>query len=282
MLPAAALDWPQEWLESALRHEMGHVRNYDHLKRLAAFLTCAFYWPNPLVWLAAKQLQLAQEEASDNLVLRVGVSAQDYALQLVELIRSNAGRGLLSMPGVAMARPSTLEGRLSAILDDTRNRAGADRRLIMAGTGLAAVLGLALGAVQLRAAEPAAVSPPTPSTAKPGVALIQHKLDSIIIDKVHFNKADVGEVLQFLTVKSKELDPDKEGINFVLRVFTPTPENHVHREVSITLENVPLADLLDYVTQQTNLKWSIQDNAVYFAPAGNPSPEKSPGTPSRE
>ena len=137
MLPAETMDWPQEWLESALRHEMGHVKNNDHLKRWIAFLTCAFYWPNPLVWASAKQLQLAQEEASDNFVLRGGVSSQEYATQLIQVIRLTAGRGVLSLPAVAMARPSTIEGRLSALLDETRNRGSADRRLMLVGTLLA-------------------------------------------------------------------------------------------------------------------------------------------------
>jgi len=272
MLPAEALDWPQEWLEPALRHEMGHVKNYDHLKRLGAFLTCAFYWPNPLVWAAAKQMQLAQEEASDNLVLGGGISPQAYSTQLIELIRSTAGRGVLSVPAVAMARPSTLEGRLSAILDDTRNREGADRRLMLAGTGLAMALGLALGAVQLRAAEPAVIALEPPSAAKPGIPLLQEKLKSIVIDKINFDKADIATVIQFLQQKSKELDPDHQGVNFVLRLSAGTPasgapEPNIHQEVTLALEDVPLGKVLDEITRQTNLQYWVEDYAIYLRPA---------------
>lgn len=278
MFPAEALDWPQEWLESALRHEMGHVKNYDHLKRLLAFLVCVFYWPNPLVWSAAKQLQLAQEEASDNLVLRVGVSPQAYATQLIELIRSTAGRGVISIPAVAMARPSTLEGRLSAILDDTRNRGSADRRLVLMGTGLSIVLGLMSGAVQLRAADASsqeAVSPAPSTVAKPGAALMQQKIDSIIIDKIYFDKADITEVLQSLTQKSKELDPDHQGISFVLQLSgntpvsgTPAPINPgIHREITIALENIRLGKIFNEIAHQTNLQYYVEDHAVYFRPA---------------
>jgi hypothetical protein len=93
------------------------------------------------------------------------------------------------------------------------------------------------------------------------------KLRSIVIDKVNFNQVDVAVALQFFAQKSKELDPDKKGINFVLGDLSHlTPQDHVHREVSVTLDNVPLNDVLGYVTQQTNLKWSIEDNAVYFKP----------------
>jgi general secretion pathway protein D len=147
-------------------------------------------------------------------------------------------------------------------------------------------------------------------------AAITHKLQSIVIDKVNFDKLDIATVIQFLTQKSKELDPDHVGINFVLRLTSdsppPTPDataaataaaaappttapaggttttttttpadasaasaspaaataqKQIHREVSITLENVPLADVLNYITEQTNLQLTIEDYAVYLRPS---------------
>jgi len=131
-------------------------------------------------------------------------------------------------------------------------------------------------------------------------AKITRKLQSIIIDKVNFDKLDIEEVVQFLIDKSKELDlPNHEGINFVLRLSsnatapentttpgtTPAPNvpsnvpgtpsaggeaasetQAIHREVSITLDSVPLSELLTYITQQTNLQFSVEDYAVYLRP----------------
>jgi len=125
-------------------------------------------------------------------------------------------------------------------------------------------------------------------------AEITHKLQSIIIDKVNFEKLDIAAVIQFLQQKSKELDPDHQGINFVLRLrsdvappavgatgTTPAagaaPADAsaaavaaaptIHREVSITLENVPLSEILGYVISQTNLQYSVEDYAVYLRPS---------------
>lgn len=118
---------------------------------------------------------------------------------------------------------------------------------------------------------------------------ITRKLQSIVIDKVAFDHFDIGNVIQFLTAKSKELDPDHQGINFVLRLSSNTPDAAaaaaapapggaggaapaaapppaIHREVSITLDNVPLIDLLNYIANQTNLQFSIEDYAVYLRP----------------
>ena len=126
-------------------------------------------------------------------------------------------------------------------------------------------------------------------------AAIQRKLMSIIIDKVNFEKLDIAAVIQFLQQKSKELDPDHQGINFVLRLsadVAPTPENtpatpaaaapaagaapadqtagtakSIHREVSITLTDVPLSEVLGYIIQQTNLQYTVEDYAVYLRPS---------------
>ena len=129
-------------------------------------------------------------------------------------------------------------------------------------------------------------------------ANITHKLQSIVIDKVNFDKLDIATVVSFLTQKSKELDPDHEGINFVLRVNSDTPvappaaarpgapppagtspapaggaasatdeAPAIHREVSINLENIPLVEILGYIISQTNLKYSIDDYAVYLRPS---------------
>jgi general secretion pathway protein D len=129
-------------------------------------------------------------------------------------------------------------------------------------------------------------------------ALINHKLATIVIDKVNFEKLDIAAVIQFLQQKSKELDPDHQGINFVLRLTSnstppvdatgagaaagaaPAPAagaapaaapvdtaKSIHREVSITLTDVPLSEVLNYVLQQTNLSASVEDYAVYLRPS---------------
>jgi general secretion pathway protein D len=120
----------------------------------------------------------------------------------------------------------------------------------------------------------------TPIETESNRVRIQRKLNSIIIDKVNFEKLDIAAVIQFLQEKSKELDPDHEGINFVLRLNTEAapasapgapdaapPAHPIRREVSITLSDVPLADVLQYIVNQTNLQFSVEDYAVYLRPS---------------
>jgi general secretion pathway protein D len=151
------------------------------------------------------------------------------------------------------------------------------------------------------AISPSIVVPPsgTVAASEPSRrAEITSKLQSIVIDKISFDKLDVANVVQFLTAKSKDLDPDHVGINFVLNLnteatppssattpggATPTvpagaapgtgtapatpPPGPIHRLVSLQLENVPLSDVLGYIIQQTNLQYSVDDYAVYLRPS---------------
>jgi len=115
-----------------------------------------------------------------------------------------------------------------------------------------------------------AQEPTTDATSLSPHAKLVLKLKSIIIDKVDFNKTDIATVIDFLSKKSKELDPAKQGINFVLRL-PDAPEStashvKVHREVSMTLDNIPLIDLIMEISEQTNLKFTIEDYAVSFHP----------------
>jgi hypothetical protein len=91
-----------------------------------------------------------------------------------------------------------------------------------------------------------------------------HKLQGIVIDKINFQNLDVAAVVQFLAQKSKELDPDHVGVNFVLGNMDGA--TNVHRSLSLELESVPLSDLIREIEHQTNLHASINGNIVTFKP----------------
>lgn len=152
LMPIEALTWDDEALDAALRHELGHIRHRDACTRWLATLVCALWWPVPLVWMAFRAWRIEQEKACDDLVLRAGAEPQDYAMQLLNAARSLAPRAFAAM---AMARPSTLETRLRAVMDEQRNRRPMTARTWAIACAGAFMAGSVCVLAQLRAAEPA-------------------------------------------------------------------------------------------------------------------------------
>ncbi|MEQ1850231.1 MAG: M56 family metallopeptidase, partial [Chthoniobacteraceae bacterium] len=159
LLPGEAMGWSDGRLSAALQHEFGHIRRRDCLTRWFADLACAFYWMNPLVWLGARSLRLAQEQACDDLVLNAGTRPDAYATQLVEVVRSLQGDRFTARHALAMAQPSTLETRVRAIVDESRDRSARSVRGAFAGITFATAALALCTAAQLRGADEKKVVP---------------------------------------------------------------------------------------------------------------------------
>ena len=122
VLPPAARGWTAERRRVVLAHELAHVARHDGLANLIGWIACALYWPNPLAWMAARRLRAEAERAADDHVLLHGVPAAEYAAHLLDVARGSRVMRLLGASAIGMARPSSLEGRLLDVLDETRNR----------------------------------------------------------------------------------------------------------------------------------------------------------------
>jgi beta-lactamase regulating signal transducer with metallopeptidase domain len=122
ILPSAADAWTEERARVVLSHELAHIHRGDWIVQLSAELLRAFYWFNPLLWVACRRLRLESEYACDDEVMRRGVEGTDYATHLIELARALNQRRPLWFPAPAMARPSSLERRVRAMLNDRLER----------------------------------------------------------------------------------------------------------------------------------------------------------------
>ena len=122
ILPADAEDWTDERARVVMSHELAHIRRGDWIVQLSAELLRAVYWFNPLIWIACRRLRLESEHACDDEVMCRGVEGADYATHLIELARAlNHGRHSW-FPAPAMARPSSLERRVRAMLNTHLDR----------------------------------------------------------------------------------------------------------------------------------------------------------------
>jgi len=146
LLPEDAVDWPEQHRRIVLRHELAHVARGDSLAQLLAGFACALYWFHPLVWVAERRLRSECERACDDTVVSLGTPAAEYAAHLLEVARSARAFGAPGFLSVAMARPSQLEGRLLAVLSESRQRISLSRGARRATVALSALVLVPLAA----------------------------------------------------------------------------------------------------------------------------------------
>lgn len=129
-----------------------------------------------------------------------------------------------------------------------------------------------------------------------GVTYITEKLRSIIIPSINFEDTTVEEAIDFLRLRSTELDttetdPARKGVNFVVRrprATTAAPAADAGLEAGaagaeaalptgggdpsalrireLRVRNVPLAVALKYICDATKLRYKVDDFAVTLVP----------------
>jgi beta-lactamase regulating signal transducer with metallopeptidase domain len=132
ILPRHARRWPDDRVRIVLGHELAHAARRDWLVQMAGEVLRCVYWFNPLVWIVCRRLRQESEQACDDAVLQLGVEGSDYATHLLEVARAFAPHRTILFPAPAMARPSSLERRVRAMLNDHLNRAPISRAAAIA------------------------------------------------------------------------------------------------------------------------------------------------------
>ena len=127
ILPRAAQSWTEDRVAIVLRHELAHIRRGDWVVQIAGEILRTAYWFNPLLWIACIRLRQESEQACDDEVLSSGIEGPDYATHLVELARLLKAESAPRLPAPAIARSSSLERRIRAMLDARLTRTPATR-----------------------------------------------------------------------------------------------------------------------------------------------------------
>ncbi len=100
------------------------------------------------------------------------------------------------------------------------------------------------------------------------------KMKQIIFPKVIFSGASVDEAIEYLRVKSRDLDttepdPTKRGVNIILKAGD-TPSN---ASITLDLKDVPMEEALRYVTELAGMKYKVESNAILVVPVGESTTE---------
>lgn len=105
-------------------------------------------------------------------------------------------------------------------------------------------------------------------------AYLTEKMNQIILPSVHFENAPVEEAIEYLRVKSRDLDTFTEpggtkGVNIILRMGD-APSG---ASISLDLKDVPMSEALRYVTELAQMKYKVEAHAVIITPIGEGTPE---------
>ena len=249
VLPAEARDWTQERRALVLSHELAHLKRHDLVGHALGRAACALYWFHPMVWVAARRLRAESERACDDLVLRNGVSASDYADHLLDIlvaVRHN------TVPGaaVAMARRKEFEGRVLAILDpDLRRNAPRPTQVVALLTGFAAVF-VAVAASTPSRAETAPSPAVVPTSSAPAPTLVATRTSALRPEPVRgLGRAEAVSAGVSGAMVDDEKDGDRperpSGRETLIHVLRTDSEANVRRTAAWALAGSREADAIE-------------------------------------
>jgi hypothetical protein len=87
---------------------------------------------------------------------------------------------------------------------------------------------------------------------------LRHKLDGTMIRDLNVRETPVTDVIEILRTESAKVSGDKAAINFVWQA----PESSKAAKLTLNLHNIPLADMLKYVTEGAGLRYRVDAHAV--------------------
>ncbi len=91
-----------------------------------------------------------------------------------------------------------------------------------------------------------------------GKTSIVNNLQTWIVPTVDLQGASLEETVEFLRIRSRDLDPRRQGMSFILRV----PAETKSKTITLQLARVPLDELLRYVTQMSGTVYRVDEFAV--------------------
>ncbi|NOY81539.1 MAG: hypothetical protein GXP31_11125 [Kiritimatiellaeota bacterium] len=95
------------------------------------------------------------------------------------------------------------------------------------------------------------------------------KVRKLVVPRLKFEDATIQQVVQFLQQQSKRLDPDGEGVNFLLELDRRVTAA-ARPKIPLDLRSLPLSEAIRYVCMAAGLQYKIEDYAVIIADRGVP------------
>jgi general secretion pathway protein D len=107
-------------------------------------------------------------------------------------------------------------------------------------------------------------------------AYLTEKMNEIIFPTVNFSGATIEEAIEYLRVKSRDLDTFTDatgvkGVNIILR----TGDSPSNASITLDLKEVPMSEALRYVTELAQMKFKVEAHAVLVVPLSENASDQS-------
>ena len=109
--------------------------------------------------------------------------------------------------------------------------------------------------------DPKPAAEKSPLQAKREASPAEVQANKIILPKVQFQDATLTEAVEFLRVKSRELDPEKKGLNILIK-----PGGNPNNRITMQLKDVPAYEALRYCAEIAGHQLSVGENAFILSP----------------
>jgi general secretion pathway protein D len=127
----------------------------------------------------------------------------------------------------------------------------------------------------------AALVDPGAGSSEANFVSVRNKLDRIIIPKIALDQSSLDEALDFLRLRAsendtQETDPARRGVNFTVNLGpsdSPTATRVRNLRVDLRLAQVPVSQVLKYLTEITQTSYTTDDFSVIISPLGSSSQE---------
>ena len=104
---------------------------------------------------------------------------------------------------------------------------------------------------------------------------LRAELAKIVLPKVSFEDAPIGDIMIYLSQRADELSGGKIVPNFI---FKGTPEQRSNTLLNLNLKNVPLTEAIRYIGQLSNSRIDYEEHAIIVDPGGSSSVSSAPVT----
>jgi len=97
---------------------------------------------------------------------------------------------------------------------------------------------------------------------------LKNKLENMTIDHMEFENLPLSTVVNSLIAKSKEIDPEKKGVNIVLLPdlkLTEKKDEETHKSLTLMFDDLSLGEAIRNICIAADMNYFVEKNAVVIA-----------------